>query len=157
MADKGVFGSDTSLGEAEVSVGSFLGDIDEVGKAEVLHLPSGVPVADDPDDRMPMVWADLKFEPQTLSPGGQPARQDDLNFDSALHDYYRDLISLLRVEVVAASRQQRRRQTYRHQCSDRESQVDCDHQLGPLLIARGRMRETKSRELMHLLLNERYR
>ena len=45
MADKGVFGSDTSLGEAEVSVGSFLGDIDEVGEAEVLHLPSGVPVA----------------------------------------------------------------------------------------------------------------
>ena len=50
--------------------------------------------ADDPDDRMPMVWADLKFEPQTLSPGGQPARQDDLNFDSALHDYYRDAIAL---------------------------------------------------------------
>jgi cyclomaltodextrinase len=50
--------------------------------------------ADDPDDRMPMVWADLKFEPQTLSPGGQPARQDDLNFDSALHHYYRDAIAL---------------------------------------------------------------
>ena len=50
--------------------------------------------ADDPDDRMPMVWADLKFEPQTLSPGGQPARQDDINFDSTLHDYYRDAIAL---------------------------------------------------------------
>ena len=45
VADKGVFGSDTSLGEAEVGVGSFLGDIDEVGEAEVLHLPGGVPVA----------------------------------------------------------------------------------------------------------------
>ncbi|MDA0858000.1 MAG: alpha-amylase family glycosyl hydrolase [Verrucomicrobia bacterium] len=50
--------------------------------------------ADDPDDRMPMVWADLKFEPQTLSPGGQPARQDDINYDSALHDYYREAIAL---------------------------------------------------------------
>jgi glycosidase len=50
--------------------------------------------ADDPDDRMPMVWADLKFEPQTLSPGGQPSRQDDINFDSTLHDYYRDAIAL---------------------------------------------------------------
>ena len=50
--------------------------------------------ADDPDDRMPMVWADLKFDLQTLSPGGQPTRQDDINFDSTLHDYYRDAIAL---------------------------------------------------------------
>jgi len=50
--------------------------------------------ADDPDDRMPMVWADQKFETQTISPGGQPARQDDINFDSGLHDYYRDAIAL---------------------------------------------------------------
>jgi len=50
--------------------------------------------ADDPDDRQPMVWEDLKFEPQTISPGGQPRRQDDVNFDRALHDYYREAIGL---------------------------------------------------------------
>jgi glycosidase len=50
--------------------------------------------ADDPDDRMPMVWEDLKFEPQTLSPGGQPKRNDDVNFDASLHAFYRECIAL---------------------------------------------------------------
>lgn len=50
--------------------------------------------ADDPDDRMPMAWEDIKFEPQTLSPGGQPKRKDDVNFDSALHAYHRETLAL---------------------------------------------------------------
>ncbi len=52
--------------------------------------------ADDPDDRMPMAWADFKFDPQTISPGGQPARNDDINFDAPLHDFYKDAIALRR-------------------------------------------------------------
>jgi cyclomaltodextrinase len=52
--------------------------------------------ADDPDDRMPMVWEDLKFEPQTLSPGGQPKRNDDVNFDAPLHAYHREALALRR-------------------------------------------------------------
>ena len=50
--------------------------------------------ADDPDDRMPMVWEDLKFEPQTLSPGGQPKRNDDVNFDAPLHVFHREVLRL---------------------------------------------------------------
>ena len=45
VANKGVFGSNTSFAGTEVGVRSFVGDIDEVGEAEVLHLPGGVPVA----------------------------------------------------------------------------------------------------------------
>ena len=50
--------------------------------------------ADDPDDRMPMVWEEMKFEPQTLSPGGQPARKDDVNFDTAFHAYTKKTLAL---------------------------------------------------------------
>ncbi len=52
--------------------------------------------ADDPDDRMPMVWPDLTFEPQKISPAGQPTRNDDLNFDAALHSFYREALALRR-------------------------------------------------------------
>lgn len=50
--------------------------------------------ADDPDNRKPMVWEELKFEPQTISPAGQPKRKDDVNFDAPLHAYYREVFSL---------------------------------------------------------------
>jgi glycosidase len=57
-------------------------------------VEAGMWGADDPDDRQPMVWEDLKFEAQKISPGGQPERNDDVNFDRTLHDYYRDAITL---------------------------------------------------------------
>ena len=57
-------------------------------------VEAGMWGADDPDDRQPMVWEDLKFEAQKISPGGQPERNDDVNFDRTLHDYYRDAIAL---------------------------------------------------------------
>lgn len=50
--------------------------------------------ADDPDNRKPMVWEDLRFEPQTISPAGQPKRKDDVNFDAPLHSYYREVFGL---------------------------------------------------------------
>jgi len=50
--------------------------------------------ADDPDDRQPMVWEDLKFEPQRISPGGQPERNDDANFDAPLYSFYREALAL---------------------------------------------------------------
>jgi glycosidase len=52
--------------------------------------------ADDPDDRMPMVWPDLTFEPQKISPAGQPTRNDDLNFDTSLHSFYKEALFLRR-------------------------------------------------------------
>ena len=57
-------------------------------------VEAGMWGGDDPDDRQPMVWPDLHFEPQKISPGGQPTRNDDLNFDANLHNYYRDAIAL---------------------------------------------------------------
>lgn len=56
--------------------------------------------ADDPDDRQPMVWEDLKFEPQKISPGGQPERNDDVNFDASLHAFYREAIALRKKHPV---------------------------------------------------------
>ena len=50
--------------------------------------------ADDPDNRKPMVWEDMKFEPQTISPAGQPKRSDDINFDAPLHAFYREALHL---------------------------------------------------------------
>lgn len=51
---------------------------------------------DDPDDRMPMVWADLSFEPQKISPAGQPERNDNPNFDGDLHAFYKEVLALRR-------------------------------------------------------------
>ncbi len=50
--------------------------------------------ADDPDNRKPMVWEGMKFESQTISPAGQPKRNDDINFDGPLHSYYREALAL---------------------------------------------------------------
>ncbi|GAB4164348.1 MAG: glycoside hydrolase family 13 protein [Terrimicrobiaceae bacterium] len=48
----------------------------------------------DPDTRMPMVWADLKHSPQAIDPRGKAREPDDVNFDSAMFDYYRSAIAL---------------------------------------------------------------
>ncbi len=44
VADEGVFRMGLALAPAEVGVGRFVRDVDEVGKAEVLHLPRIVPI-----------------------------------------------------------------------------------------------------------------
>lgn len=50
--------------------------------------------ADDPDDRMPMVWPELKYEPQAGDPRGRPRTADPVAFDQELFDYYRQLMAL---------------------------------------------------------------
>ena len=50
--------------------------------------------ADDPDDRMPMVWPDLAYEPQTHDPLGRPRLRDDVAFDSSLYNFYQRIIDL---------------------------------------------------------------
>lgn len=57
-------------------------------------VEAGMWGADDPDDRMPMVWSDLQFEPQKISPAGQPERNDDLNFDPGLHAFHQEVLAL---------------------------------------------------------------
>jgi glycosidase len=50
--------------------------------------------AHDPDERMPMVWADLKYDLQTTDPRGKARSPDDPNFDPAVFDFYQRAIAL---------------------------------------------------------------
>ncbi len=48
----------------------------------------------DPDDRMPMVWADMTFEPQAIDPRGKERSADENNFDVDLFNYYKEVVHL---------------------------------------------------------------
>lgn len=50
--------------------------------------------ADDPDDRMPMVWADLTYEDQVEEPRGRNRIPDAVAFDQDVFDFYREAIAL---------------------------------------------------------------
>ena len=52
--------------------------------------------ADDPDDRMPMVWADMTYASQTASPRGKPRESDSVGFDESVFQYYQSAIALRR-------------------------------------------------------------
>ena len=56
--------------------------------------------ADDPDDRMPMVWDDMEFDVQAMHPFGRPRPADSVSFDRDLFDFYRRAFSLRRQHVV---------------------------------------------------------
>jgi glycosidase len=67
--------------------------------------------ADDPCDRMPMVWPELAYEPQTHDPLDRKRDSDAVAFDDALFNYYRAAVTLRResgalrrgaIEFVAA-------------------------------------------------------
>ena len=50
--------------------------------------------ADDPDERKPMVWADLRYDDETTQPFGRPRHRDRVVPDTALFRVYRELIAL---------------------------------------------------------------
>jgi glycosidase len=52
--------------------------------------------ADDPDDRKPLVWADLRYEDESTHPLARPRRTDRVAPDTALFRVYRELITLRR-------------------------------------------------------------
>ena len=52
--------------------------------------------ADDPCDRMPMVWPEMQFDSQQAHPFGHTRPTDVVQFDTPLHDYYRAVIRLRR-------------------------------------------------------------
>jgi cyclomaltodextrinase / maltogenic alpha-amylase / neopullulanase len=52
--------------------------------------------ADDPCNRLPMVWDDMQYDPQSGDPLGREREPDEVGFDSSLHDFYRRLIKLRR-------------------------------------------------------------
>lgn len=55
---------------------------------------SGMWGADDPDDRKPMVWRDMEYEPETHHPFGEERPADDNNFDEDLFSYYQTLAKI---------------------------------------------------------------
>jgi glycosidase len=59
---------------------------------------SGMWGADDPDDRKPMVWEDLEYEPETHHPFGEERPADDNNFDEELFELYQKLAYLRNTE-----------------------------------------------------------
>lgn len=52
--------------------------------------------ADDPCDRMPMVWPHARHDDQQAHPGGADRSSDPVAFDHELHRFYRSLIQLRR-------------------------------------------------------------
>ncbi len=50
--------------------------------------------ADDPDDRMPMVWPDLAYADQVRDPLGRSRAPDPVAFDSTVFAFYRDVTRL---------------------------------------------------------------
>jgi glycosidase len=50
--------------------------------------------ADDPCDRMPMVWSDLEYDDQASDPLGRPRSPDPVAFDEELFKFYQGVIKL---------------------------------------------------------------
>jgi cyclomaltodextrinase / maltogenic alpha-amylase / neopullulanase len=55
--------------------------------------------ADDPDERKPLVWSDLRYDDETTDPLGRPRRRDRVVPDTALLRVYRDLIAMRKEHV----------------------------------------------------------
>jgi cyclomaltodextrinase len=55
--------------------------------------------ADDPDERKPVVWADLSYDDETTHPLGRPRHRDRVVPDTALFRVYRDLIALRKQHI----------------------------------------------------------
>jgi glycosidase len=52
--------------------------------------------ADDPCDRMPMVWRGVKHDPQQVDPAGKARQADAVEFDEGLFGFFRAVIALRR-------------------------------------------------------------
>ena len=52
--------------------------------------------ADDPCDRMPMVWPEMKFDPQRADPLDRERTADAVAFDDGLFNFYRAAIAMRR-------------------------------------------------------------
>lgn len=55
---------------------------------------------DDPDDRKPMVWDDLKYDDEQADPLGRERKADPVAFDQKLFDFYQSVIQLRRDHPV---------------------------------------------------------
>lgn len=59
--------------------------------------------ADDPCDRMPMVWNDLEYDDQTSDPLGRPRSPDPVTFHDELFKFYQSVVKL-RLDTPALRR-----------------------------------------------------
>ena len=57
----------------------------------------------DPDCRKPMIWADLKYEPEATDPLGRERAPDTVTFDRSLFEFYQLAIALRRQNPVLAT------------------------------------------------------
>jgi glycosidase len=55
--------------------------------------------ADDPDERKPLVWSDLRYEDETAHPLGLPRKRDRVAPDTALFRVYQDLTRLRKAHL----------------------------------------------------------
>jgi glycosidase len=56
--------------------------------------------ADDPDDRKPMVWADLKYEAESAGPLNKMRTADSVEFNAELFAWYQQLFQIRRQEAA---------------------------------------------------------
>jgi glycosidase len=56
--------------------------------------------ADDPDDRKPMVWADLKYESESTDPLNRPRQSDTIELNSELFAWYQRLFRIRHQETA---------------------------------------------------------
>jgi cyclomaltodextrinase / maltogenic alpha-amylase / neopullulanase len=63
---------------------------------------SGMWGADDPCNRLPMVWDDLVYDPQTADPLNRPRGPDEVTFNANLHNFYTRMVRLRRENPVLA-------------------------------------------------------
>ena len=55
--------------------------------------------ADDPDDRKPMVWSDVRYDDETADPFGRTRRRDVVAPDTTLLRVYRELIAMRKAHL----------------------------------------------------------
>ena len=55
---------------------------------------TGMDGADDPDDRMPMIWEDLEYAPRTVGPYGPLPKTQPVSFDRHLFKFYQKLFKV---------------------------------------------------------------
>ena len=55
--------------------------------------------ADDPDERKPMVWADLRYEDEVAHPFGRPRARNRVVPDTGLFPVYRELVALRKAHM----------------------------------------------------------
>jgi glycosidase len=122
--------------------------------------------AGDPDDRMPMIWPDRQYDPETSDPRGLQRQPDEVKFDDDLFKYYKDTIALRRQHdalnhgdfaVVVADDEHRMLLMSRHSDketlfialnrSDQEGKVNVEgggKHLAPIFVTRGDLDAVKA-------------